>query len=50
MEAAKNVVPDAPEAVCKQCHNAEHSDKFEYGAYRSMLIVPGHGQPEKKGP
>ncbi len=47
VEAAKNVVLDAPESVCKQCHNPEHSDRFVYDAYRALLIVPGHGQPAK---
>lgn len=47
VEAAKNVVLDAPEAVCKQCHNPEHSDRFVYDKYRAMLLVPGHGQPAK---
>jgi hypothetical protein len=43
--ADKNVTRDSAEAVCKQCHNPEHSDRFVYDAYRAMLIVPGHGLP-----
>jgi hypothetical protein len=42
---AKNVTRDTAEAVCKQCHNPEHSDRFVYDAYRATLIVPGHGLP-----
>jgi hypothetical protein len=36
---------DTPEAVCKSCHNAEHSARFVYDGFRSLLIVPGHGLP-----
>jgi hypothetical protein len=39
------VVRDAAEPLCVRCHNPDHSDRFHYGAYRSMLIAPGHGQP-----
>jgi Cytochrome c554 and c-prime len=35
-----------PEEVCKSCHTPEHSDKFNYDAYRRALIVPGHGLPK----
>lgn len=34
-----------PERVCVACHNEEHSDRFQYDAYRSTLLVPGHGRP-----
>jgi hypothetical protein len=34
-----------PEKVCVTCHNHEHSARFTYAAFRSLLIVPGHGQP-----
>lgn len=34
-----------PEAVCASCHTHEHSDRFVYDAFRTMLIVPGHGLP-----
>jgi hypothetical protein len=44
-EASKNVRREVPEAVCKRCHNAEHSDRFEYATYRGKLIVKGHGLP-----
>jgi hypothetical protein len=42
---AKNVRRDASEALCVECHNAEHSDHFEYAKYRSKLLAPGHGMP-----
>ncbi|MCA9529129.1 MAG: hypothetical protein KC543_03205 [Myxococcales bacterium] len=34
---------DPPESVCLQCHTPEHSDRFNYEAYRRSLLVPGHG-------
>lgn len=43
VDAPKNVVRDTPEAVCTSCHNAEHSDAFDYATYKAKLIVPGHG-------
>lgn len=39
------IVRDAPESLCVRCHNEEHSDRFVYDAYRSTLLVPGHGRP-----
>lgn len=36
---------EVPEPVCVQCHNPEHSDLFDYDAYRNVLIMPGHGLP-----
>ncbi len=36
---------DVPEQVCVTCHNSEHSDRFNYTAYRRTLVVPGHGLP-----
>ena len=44
VDEPKNVVSDTPEAVCKTCHNEEHSDAFDYATYKAKLIVPGHGQ------
>jgi hypothetical protein len=44
-DEGKNVKLVVPEPVCTACHNAEHSDKFEYASYREQLIVPGHGKP-----
>jgi hypothetical protein len=43
-------VRDTAEAVCKACHNEEHSDAFEYATYKAKLIVPGHGLPELQAP
>lgn len=40
-----SLVRDTPEAVCVPCHNEEHSDLFDYEAYRKTLVVPGHGLP-----
>ncbi len=45
VDAKKNVTLQVAEAVCTQCHNPEHSDRFAYDAYRAMLIAPGHGRP-----
>lgn len=36
---------DPAETVCARCHNKEHSDLFDFKAYRAMLIAPGHGAP-----
>ena len=37
----------APAAsICLHCHTEAHSDLFDFDAYRTMLIVPGHGQRE----
>jgi hypothetical protein len=44
---------DTPERVCAGCHTHEHSDRFTFDAFRTLLIVPGHGLPlpdAKKGP
>lgn len=47
--AASPLVPtlrrDVPEETCRHCHEPEHSDLFEYAAYRRTLIAPGHGLP-----
>ncbi len=39
------VVRDTPESTCVVCHNAEHSDLFDYAEYLQRLVVPGHGLP-----
>lgn len=44
--ATDNIQRDAPERLCTACHNEEHSDLFQYDAYRATLLVPGHGRPE----
>ena len=36
---------DTEPALCVGCHNTEHSDLFDYEAYRARMIVPGHGLP-----
>ncbi len=41
-----NIRRDASERLCTGCHNEEHSDLFQYDAYRATLLVPGHGRPE----
>ncbi len=38
---------EVPERVCVGCHEPEHSDLFEYSAFRATLLVPGHGQPAR---
>ncbi len=39
----RTVVRATPESTCVGCHNEEHSDRFEFEAYRRRLIAPGHG-------
>jgi 2',3'-cyclic-nucleotide 2'-phosphodiesterase (5'-nucleotidase family) len=36
------------EAVCKECHTPEHSDKFDFSTYVARLRAPGHGLPERE--
>lgn len=31
------------EAVCKTCHNPEHSDQFDFETYLKKILGPGHG-------
>jgi hypothetical protein len=31
------------EKVCKTCHNAKHSPKFDYDVWKSKILGPGHG-------
>ncbi len=47
--AEVNVVRTVPESTCLECHVPEHSDRFEYNAYKAMLMAPGHGLPAKGG-
>jgi hypothetical protein len=42
----RNIQRVVAEATCKQCHNPEHSDLFEYATYRARLIAPGHGRAQ----
>jgi len=39
------ILRDTPRSTCVVCHNAQHSDLFDYDAYRRVLVVPGHGLP-----
>jgi len=39
------LVRNPPESTCLRCHNEQHSDLFDYEAYRQTLVVPGHGLP-----
>ena len=39
------IVRDTPASTCLQCHNTQHSDLFDFDAYRKTLVVPGHGLP-----
>lgn len=44
-DAPVNVRRDPAESLCRRCHNQEHSDAFDFQAYRRLLVAPGHGQP-----
>lgn len=39
-----------PESTCLGCHTHEHSDRFNYDAYRARILVPGHGAPPGASP
>lgn len=41
------ILRDTPASICVQCHNAQHSDLFNYEGYRKTLVVPGHGLPPR---
>ncbi|HEX6240649.1 MAG TPA: multiheme c-type cytochrome [Polyangiales bacterium] len=41
------VARDTPEKVCVSCHTHEHSDRFVYDAFKTLIVVPGHGLPTK---
>lgn len=47
-EKAGLIARNTPQEVCVGCHNREHSPRFVYDAFRTLLIVPGHGQPLAK--
>jgi len=34
-----------PEATCRGCHSSDHSTDFDYAAYLSRILGPGHGAP-----
>lgn len=42
------IARDTPESVCTTCHTHEHSDRFQYEAFKPMMIVPGHGLPKTR--
>ncbi len=44
-DATVNVVRSPAESTCRGCHEPEHSDRFHFETYRSLLIAPGHGRP-----
>ncbi len=48
-EAPGLITLEVPERVCVGCHNPEHSDRFDYDAFRNMIVVPGHGLPANTG-
>jgi hypothetical protein len=39
------IARDTPESVCVSCHTHEHSDRFTYEAFKTLMVVPGHGLP-----
>jgi hypothetical protein len=39
------VARDTSEATCTSCHTREHSDRFVYEAFKTLLVAPGHGLP-----
>jgi 2',3'-cyclic-nucleotide 2'-phosphodiesterase (5'-nucleotidase family) len=41
------IARDTKEDVCLTCHTHEHSDRFVYAAFMTLLRVPGHGMPMK---
>ncbi|MGE0785790.1 MAG: multiheme c-type cytochrome [Sandaracinaceae bacterium] len=44
---AGRMIRDPEEARCARCHTPDHSDRFDYTAYRATLLVPGHGRPSE---
>ena len=42
---APTFVRNTPESTCRGCHNAEHSDQFDFATYRPRILGPGHGAP-----
>jgi len=43
LAAPVNVHRDMGEDTCLRCHTPEHSDRFNYPAYRRMMMSPEHG-------
>ena len=48
LDKPKTVTLSPPEELCKTCHNAEHSDTFDYTAYLRDITGPGHGEEFRK--
>jgi hypothetical protein len=43
-EKPSSLVLETPRTRCIVCHNAQHSDTFDYKAYRRDVTGPGHGE------
>jgi hypothetical protein len=43
-EKVRSLVLRTPEDRCKNCHNEDHSDTFQYEAYLRDVLGPGHGE------
>lgn len=43
LEFISTMVRSPKEQLCRSCHDAEHSDQFDFEIYRARLLVPGHG-------
>jgi hypothetical protein len=43
-EKVRSLVLRTPEDRCKNCHNEDHSDTFQYQAYLRDVLGPGHGE------
>lgn len=37
-------MPAVTADTCAVCHTAQHSPRFDFGAYRLHMLVPGHGK------
>jgi hypothetical protein len=44
-EPALGMLRSPTATVCLECHTPEHSDLFEFPAYRARMLAPGHGMP-----
>ena len=44
-ERASAPLPTVAPSVCVGCHNAKHSPKFDYVAWKARIVGPGHGRP-----
>lgn len=43
LEFISTMVRSPKEQLCRSCHDAEHSDQFDFEIYRARLLAPGHG-------